>query len=344
MIKPTSCSQLRDALWPDVSQPAKAHYAVDQGFWAALLISSVTSIVIWMGILPSWSWIDVSLFVIVAIGLRLRMRTAAVAGLLLFVASRAASFPSQSQQIIYTLLFLLAFINTVRGAFSLHKKSQSTTPQAGVNIIPPLRMIDFLVLGFMLLVFLVPFALFQGKDRTDFINTIRQNAGVKETGGETAIPIEPTTNSLAGGTKITLTTDWQIQQNPDAPKNSIFAVFRGGNMWALFQEESKADIKRGLGTDYVGVMTLDKYAEAVRLVLTSDLTEVTSISPTSLTIQGKSCLRFVAEGITQNVRLHFEPTVCDIGDAFLRATVWSPKSAFEAQRSKVEEVIKGLHW
>lgn len=333
----------QDALWPDVSQPAKAHYAADQGFWAAALVAGISAVVTWLAIIPQWAWVDVGLFVAIAIGIRLRMRSAAIAGLVLFILENFTSIPTSGTQIIIALCILLAFVHAVRGTFALRRRAASGVASPEISTIPPLRKMDIIICVLLLAIIPFAFVVLPRADRQDLMKTIRESAGVEIDERSTNEAKEPVTMTMPGGSKITVPGNWQVLKNeeyPDAPKDSVLAEFQSESMWAMFQEEFKEDLQR----DFVGEMTLERYAKAVSDVISNDMTEPSVSASSPLTIQGKNCLRFTVKGIRREYRFLHEVTVCDFGSGFLRATAWASQSEYEKQKEEVEKLMSGIHW
>ena len=113
-----------------------------QGMWAAVLVAAVTAaftiIFISLGVdnataLPAsaWNFIDVGLFVAIALFIRKLSRAAAVCGLLLYWLEQIYAFASvglESGQVVGIWMIVLlscAFINGIRGTWAYHRFSQS---------------------------------------------------------------------------------------------------------------------------------------------------------------------------------------------------------------------------
>ncbi len=112
------------ALWPDVDDVVSAKDASRQGMWAAIIVGGVTAILAPLGFLgvDAWALCDAVLFFSIAWGIYKVSRTAAVAGLLLFLLERIVMF-TQTRQTggIVALVLLLAFGNGARGAFAYRR-------------------------------------------------------------------------------------------------------------------------------------------------------------------------------------------------------------------------------
>lgn len=104
------------------------------GFWAAVIVAVITTILILAAIamggiaglpaLSAWSFIDVGIYVAIAIGIRRFSRIAAILGLIMYVADRVYLWTVVGVQanagIIFTIFLTLAFIHGVRGTFAYH--------------------------------------------------------------------------------------------------------------------------------------------------------------------------------------------------------------------------------
>lgn len=122
-----------NGFWPTIDSPAMARKVARQGVWAAILVAVITTIMIFvmqaMGpiedvpLLDAWAFIDVGLFVAIALGIHKMSRVAAVSGFALYLLGRiyAWSQVGASGNVIFSLLFLLAFLNAIRATFAYHR-------------------------------------------------------------------------------------------------------------------------------------------------------------------------------------------------------------------------------
>jgi nitrate reductase gamma subunit len=105
-----------------------------QGTWAACFVTGIMSLVALasiLGRLPEdfprngWALIDAAIFGLIAWGIYRMSRVAAVAGLVLYIIERIAMHivmgKSRISGIFITVLFLVMFINAVRGTFAYHR-------------------------------------------------------------------------------------------------------------------------------------------------------------------------------------------------------------------------------
>jgi hypothetical protein len=116
-------------LWPDVGIRREAQYAINDGFWAAVFIAAVSAIAAGFVIagdsdatLALNVYVGAALYVAIAVGIRLRSRTAAIAGLVLFTADRIYSTVTFGPHFLWQTLFLIAaLLHGVRGTIGYHK-------------------------------------------------------------------------------------------------------------------------------------------------------------------------------------------------------------------------------
>lgn len=111
-------------LWPQINTKEDAKKAAKQGVYASILIV-LASIVVRVGQITGhmtgYDEYGIAVtgicFVIIALGIFLMSRTAAVIGLLLFLAGSVIGFSRGINivQVIFALAFLLSFLNAIRG-------------------------------------------------------------------------------------------------------------------------------------------------------------------------------------------------------------------------------------
>jgi len=124
--------------WPDVDDMASAKDASRQGMWGAIIVGGVTAVLAPFGFLgvDSWALCDAALFLAIAWGIYKVWRTAAVAGLLLFLLERVVMF-TQTKQTggLVALALLLAFGNGARGAFAYRRllRAESRRPPPDID-------------------------------------------------------------------------------------------------------------------------------------------------------------------------------------------------------------------
>ena len=129
--------------WPDVSVGRKAQHAIGEGVAAAAFVCVVALIVEFVSLNDN-SQVEVArgavylavAFGAIAVGILLRWRAAAVAGLVLYVAERLLAWPSIEQfslgkDVLWPCVITMMFVNGVRGTFAYHNM-----PPAPVRLPP----------------------------------------------------------------------------------------------------------------------------------------------------------------------------------------------------------------
>jgi hypothetical protein len=120
-------------MWPTTTTTSSARFAVTQAFWAATVCAAGVALLVTVNQLtpgdgPRFpfrfgSLLDAAAFAAVAIGLSRRSRVAAVCGLGLYLVEEAYVLAqAQPLTLLVVVLFTIAFVNGVRGAFALHRQ------------------------------------------------------------------------------------------------------------------------------------------------------------------------------------------------------------------------------
>ena len=116
----------------DVDDSNGAHKACTGAAGLAFLIAIATGVIVFLqqsgkiNIFPGLgnvAYIDVGLFILIGIGLCFHSRIAAAAGLILYLGERGfmiVQFGFNPGQIVFAVIFGLAFLNGIRGAFAWH--------------------------------------------------------------------------------------------------------------------------------------------------------------------------------------------------------------------------------
>lgn len=127
-------------MWPSVTTTAAARFAVTQAFWAATVCAAGVALLVTLNqVTPDGAprfpfglgaLLDATAFAAVAIGLSRQSRVAALCGLGLYLVEEAYVL-SQARPLtlLIVVLFTIAFVNGVRGAFALHRKDDLTPAQ-----------------------------------------------------------------------------------------------------------------------------------------------------------------------------------------------------------------------
>jgi len=118
--------------WPTIVDLPTAIMASNQGVWAAIIVAVVTAFIASIALFTSssigefdaFSYFDAIMFGIIAIGIRLRFRGFAVAGLVLFIIEKIFQFAQGSFSIlglfIAAFIFIM-FVTGIRGTFAVHR-------------------------------------------------------------------------------------------------------------------------------------------------------------------------------------------------------------------------------
>ncbi len=128
----SSSTKQPNNFWPEINSLETAKTAAHQGVWAAVLVAIFNTILILISItmetantapISAWGFIDVGIFVAIAIGIYKLSRIAAVIGLSLYLIGRIVLMISVGGNVASALaiLFILAFMNSVRGTFAYHR-------------------------------------------------------------------------------------------------------------------------------------------------------------------------------------------------------------------------------
>ena len=118
--------------WEDVSDISGAEKAIKGGFWAAVFVASVTSLVAALALagtkllgIDASAFLDAAIFAAIAVGIRRKSRFAAVAGLCLYILERIYMMQrSGAGGIVMGIFLTLLFLNAVRGAFAYHRLTE----------------------------------------------------------------------------------------------------------------------------------------------------------------------------------------------------------------------------
>ena len=130
-----------NSLWPKIESPEAAKSAMKNAASASFIIVAVTGTVAVLAIILGHpilgingsALVDAGLFALIGWRLRKHSRIAAILGLLLYLLEAGQRFvsgagSSAAAGSVVTILFILYFINGVRGAMFLHQ-SPTASPQ-----------------------------------------------------------------------------------------------------------------------------------------------------------------------------------------------------------------------
>jgi hypothetical protein len=123
-------NNLKNWIWPPVDNIESAKQAARQGFWASLVIIGITIIFILLSLsgnkildVDLWALTDAAIFALIAFGISRFSRSAAVAGLIVYLLEKIYIWISHGilGNIIIVIILTLAFVNSIRGTFAYHR-------------------------------------------------------------------------------------------------------------------------------------------------------------------------------------------------------------------------------
>jgi hypothetical protein len=126
--------------WKEVDNKDSAHDATRPAVGISYLIAAVTGLIAILSIayrkpilgLNAWALVDAGLFAVIGWRIGRLSRAWTVAGLALYILEVGSSFGERGLGIsVVAILFILAYINAVRGVFAYHrfaKEEQSNRP------------------------------------------------------------------------------------------------------------------------------------------------------------------------------------------------------------------------
>jgi hypothetical protein len=126
--------------WPDVSTTSDAEKAVKTAAYVAFFVAAVTGVLSLLAvfstvqILSGWDILDAVAFVLLGLWILRGSRAAAVLALLLYIVELVVGIATTGGgnpvQFVVGLIFVFAFINGVRGAYSLRRLEGDTDSRA----------------------------------------------------------------------------------------------------------------------------------------------------------------------------------------------------------------------
>jgi len=123
-------NSLKSVWWPDISCSDAARKAAMQGAVAALLVSIVTGLAAFFGLMGAnrGALLDTMVFGLISLGIYKMYRAAAIAGLLFFVYERIYALSHIGIQGIGIIAIIISvcFINAIRGTFAYHRYKRSS--------------------------------------------------------------------------------------------------------------------------------------------------------------------------------------------------------------------------
>jgi hypothetical protein len=126
-------------IWPSIFDKESARQAALQGTVAAIFVASITVLFATISLtgttfmqIDAWSYVDAIFFAAIAFGIYKMSRIASILGLLLYLLERIDMWLTFGpKNIVIAAIFIIAFINSVRGAFAYHRiiKNPDKSPE-----------------------------------------------------------------------------------------------------------------------------------------------------------------------------------------------------------------------
>lgn len=129
-------------LWPEITDPASARAAARHGAYAALFVSVVTALFATLALLDAspldeevfneMAYIDAAVFLVIAVGIFMHSRLAALLGLAIYVAERIIMMAAIGPKgLLVTIVITLAFVTSVRGTRAVQRFQALEAARAG---------------------------------------------------------------------------------------------------------------------------------------------------------------------------------------------------------------------
>ncbi len=128
---PRSSSRLKDLFWPDLSNEVSSLTVCHSASGACFVIAGMTALV---SLFVSYAaLLDAALFALIGLGLRKGSRTAAVAGLLLYLAEIVFTYTSGQPPSVVAFFITVILFNSVRASFAYQKFRKNDPPPLPVQ-------------------------------------------------------------------------------------------------------------------------------------------------------------------------------------------------------------------
>ncbi len=117
-------------IWPDTSDEKSVKEATRQGIWACAWVAGVTAIMAFLNSmsLDQSAFIDAFIFAVIGFGIYKYSRTAAIAGLAMYILERIYMWSTTGiKGPVMALILILMFVNSIRGTFAYHKNKKLAT-------------------------------------------------------------------------------------------------------------------------------------------------------------------------------------------------------------------------
>ncbi len=122
--------------WPKIVDIDTAKAAAKNGYWAAIVVATVTALVATIALfsqkeimsIDPWAYLDAALFALIAWRIKNYSKIFAIVGVVLFVIERAVMAASNGATgWPLAIVLMLMFINGARGVFGYHRFSAATS-------------------------------------------------------------------------------------------------------------------------------------------------------------------------------------------------------------------------
>jgi hypothetical protein len=109
------------------------------------------------------------------------------------------------------------------------------------------------------------------------------------------------------------------------------------NMYLIVLSESKADFQKNRQD-----ISLPKHSEITRGILVKSLTNVQTVGPKNLTINGNSALQYEILGKSGNLDIAYLHTTIETANNYHQMIAYTSQAEFSKNRSEMEEVINSF--
>ncbi len=127
--KPTS--RFKELFWPNLTTEPNAQSACETASIACFVIAGITAILAFAYAISGL--VDSGLFVLIGLGLRKMWRTAALAGLLLYLLEQGVNLSRGGFPSVLAILILVILFNAVRASFAYQRMRQAAVAAPEIN-------------------------------------------------------------------------------------------------------------------------------------------------------------------------------------------------------------------
>ena len=127
--KPTS--RFKELFWPNLTTEPNAQSACETASMACFVIAGITAILAFAYAISGL--VDSGLFVLIGLGLRKMLRTAALAGLLLYLLEQGVNLSRGGFPSVLAILILVILFNAVRASFAYQRMRKAAVAAPEIN-------------------------------------------------------------------------------------------------------------------------------------------------------------------------------------------------------------------